>query len=186
MSSALSSSRHGTRCPRAPQSTISGAVRVFANVTGGLDGRIRSRAQTAGLVVQRSPGARASVTGGDAARAPLASRRAQTAGFVVQRGAAVATFTASWRGAGVARAARWAFRRAHTAGFVVQRSAAALSPGAAHIRAPSRAGSAQREKPRLHAGAGFASSVLQSWSVPFIIIPITSLQDHPFRGRELW
>jgi hypothetical protein len=139
-----------------------------ASVTGGVFGRTRSRAHTAGLVVQRAPAAWlcASVTGGDPALTPVAPRRAQTAGLVVQRGrsarATVGRVSASARAASAERATRagagarccfcCADRRAQTIGLLVQRGAAALSPGMSQTPAPSRTpGSTRRSQ--LGAGA---------------------------------
>jgi hypothetical protein len=151
------------RCPSMGQ-RISSA----ASVTGGVFGRTRSRAHTAGLVVQRAPAASlcASVTGGDPARAPVAPSRAHTAGLVVQRGrsarATVGRVSASARAVSAGRATRagagarffcCADRRAQTMGLLVQRGAAALSPGTSQTPAPSRTpGSTSRSKRR--AGAG--------------------------------
>jgi hypothetical protein len=186
MSSARVTSRHA-RCSVLAQSTSAGAAGLLANVTGLLEGRMRRRAHTAGLVVQRSAPLAASVTGGAAGRAPIAARRAQTTGFVAQRGVAAATLVASGRAGGVVRAARCAFNRAHTAGLLLQRSPASLTPGATQIRAPSSAGNTQRAcaLPRaMPDSADIVGHRFPSSSLSFTIVPITSLSNHASRGRD--
>lgn len=119
----------------------------MASVTGVLEGCIFRRAQTAGLVVHRSIGIAAIVTGGAAGRAPMASIRAHTMGLVVQRAVCeVARRAGAGLSAGVV--ARWAccaFKRAHTAGLLEHAALASLSDGANQIRMASSAGPATRD-----------------------------------------
>jgi hypothetical protein len=125
---------------------------------------MRSRAQTAGLVVQRGPAALfcASVTGGDGARSGCDSSRAHTTGLVVQRAhGALAPATGAGATAG-ARAAFCAASRAQTAGFVLQLGAASPIDGTSQTPTPNAAAGSNRVSSERARPLGLTRSGLKS------------------------